>query len=132
MGSIMSRHGRSVRSLLLGPNGNGRTGMRRAKREYCPDCKVYVAKSHRHDADGKLILPVKYVKPVKYVQPIKYVKPGGYAHGKGFAAFPGVIKPCDCESSTCKADCNGMGSVKTTHSTICSECAKFMPKEYLV
>lgn len=43
------------------------------------------------------------------------------------------FRRCDCESSDChpKADCEKQATVKTTHSTICKDCAAKMPEEYL-
>jgi hypothetical protein len=40
---------------------------------------------------------------------------------------------CDCESSSCHpdADCSRIGTVKTTHSTVCTECAAVMPAKYI-
>jgi hypothetical protein len=40
---------------------------------------------------------------------------------------------CDCESSTCHpdADCENAGTVKTTHSTVCADCAAQMPAKYI-
>jgi hypothetical protein len=40
---------------------------------------------------------------------------------------------CDCESASChaKADCQNIGTVKTTHSTICGACAAEMPAKYI-
>jgi hypothetical protein len=45
-----------------------------------------------------------------------------------------MARRCDCESAAChpKADCSGTGTVKTTHSTICAQCATKMPNEYLI
>jgi len=39
----------------------------------------------------------------------------------------------DCESSTCHPhyDCSNIGIIKTTHSTVCTDCAAKMPEEYL-
>jgi hypothetical protein len=40
---------------------------------------------------------------------------------------------CDCENLAChpNADCSSVGTVKTTHSTVCVACAAKMPQKYL-
>ena len=40
---------------------------------------------------------------------------------------------CDCESFSChpEANCGNLGTVETTHSTVCAECAAKLPAKYI-